>query len=149
MSFCNQNFNWITENLAVGNIYAGTDLKTLREHGIDVIVAATPKLPMNTDVYSKNGFSLLHVPLLDLPSQNIQQWFKLSNEFIKAHHQIGRKVLVHCMAGISRSVTLVAAYLIFHNGWSVDQTIEFIRKGRSCANPNNGFQMQLDLYRLG
>lgn len=143
---CSQHFNWVTPDLAVGNIRAGTDLKQLLKNDIDVVVAAVPQMPLAPDTYIDYGMSLFHIPLLDIPKQDILQWFHDSCDFIQAHHESGRKVLVHCMAGISRSVSLVMAYLIRKNGWNVEETLRFVRKRRLCANPNQGFLKQLQQF---
>jgi protein-tyrosine phosphatase len=140
---CSQHFNWVTPDLAVGDIKAGKDLKQLLKNDIDVVVAAVPKMPLESDTYINHGMSLFHIPLFDIPKQDILQWFHDSCDFIQAHHESGRKVLVHCMAGISRSVSLVMAYLIRKNGWNVEETLRFVRKRRPCANPNQGFLKQL------
>ena len=52
------------------------------------------------------------------------------------------------IAGISRSSTIVAAYLIVvaNVGWQ--DAIQAIRMCRSVANPNYGFQRQLEDFEL-
>lgn len=139
-------FNFITEDLAVGNIYAGSDLDLLLDYGIDVIVSSTPYIPLELDLYSKKGFSLLHIPLLDTPNQDIIQWFDIVNDFIQSHHNDQRKVLVHCAAGISRSATLAASFLMQKYGWSMDHTLGFMQKKRNIINPNYNFRKQLIKY---
>jgi len=53
------------------------------------------------------------------------------------------RVLVHCFQGKSRSVTVVAGYLMMHHGYSFEDALDTIRKVRPCAQPNLGFAMQL------
>ena len=48
--------------------------------------------------------------------------------------------------GISRSATVVAAYLTFRHGLTPDQAISWIRLQRPIVHPNPGFQEQLSDY---
>ncbi|KAG8552614.1 hypothetical protein GDO81_004608 [Engystomops pustulosus] len=52
------------------------------------------------------------------------------------------KVLVHCVVGISRSASLVLAYLMIHHQLSVVQAICTVQKNRRIS-PNAGFLRQL------
>ncbi|KAG8761197.1 hypothetical protein FRC14_006246 [Serendipita sp. 396] len=52
-------------------------------------------------------------------------------------------VLVHCLAGMSRSATLVCAYLLATTSMNTEETIEFVRSKRRIIQPNYGFQKQL------
>lgn len=56
------------------------------------------------------------------------------------------RVLVHCAEGISRSVSVVAAYLMAQYGWSPKDAIGYIKERRAVANPNFGFVQQLHEY---
>lgn len=53
------------------------------------------------------------------------------------------KVLVHCAAGISRSPTLVLAYMIKKYHFSLDDAVKKMRKLRSIIDPNLSFIGQL------
>ena len=65
----------------------------------------------------------------------------------------GGKTIVHCIAGVSRSVSLCAAYLmtnfksekgIWRKGnMGAEEAVQYIQKKRRCANPNPGFMKQL------
>jgi hypothetical protein len=54
-----------------------------------------------------------------------------------------KAVLVHCMAGVSRSPTLVAAYLMWSRGLSAAETLAYLKERRPCVDPNAGFKQQL------
>ncbi|KAH9412600.1 dual specificity phosphatase 12 [Dermatophagoides pteronyssinus] len=64
-------------------------------------------------------------------------------EPINVRHE---NILIHCHMGISRSVTIVVAFLM--NKWhlSTQDTLIFVRTKRSICNPNDGFVYQLNLY---
>jgi hypothetical protein len=54
------------------------------------------------------------------------------------------KTLVHCTLGMSRSVTVVIAYLVKTFGVTLDEATKFVKFQRSCANSR--FQQQLKRY---
>lgn len=56
-------------------------------------------------------------------------------------------ILVHCKKGQSRSATIVCAYLIYRNGWSVDHALRYMRMIRPCVAPNIGFLHSLRVFQ--
>jgi hypothetical protein len=84
-----------------------------------------------------------HYQFRDRPEAPIHEAFDDSARFIEAQLRAGRGVLVHCAAGISRSVTLAANYMVRHRGFSVDGALAHIRARRPQAGPNDGFVQQL------
>jgi len=58
-------------------------------------------------------------------------------------HTDGSGVLVHCFAGISRSSTIVVAYLMIKNKWSCHKALKYVQSKRSVCKPNPGFLQQL------
>lgn len=54
--------------------------------------------------------------------------------------------MVHCHAGVSRSATIVCAYLMYKNNWSHEQALNYIREKRYRAKPNVSFLQQLEEY---
>nr|XP_031543888.1 dual specificity protein phosphatase 22 isoform X4 [Vicugna pacos] len=67
------------------------------------------------------GVKYLCIPAADSPSQNL-------------------------LAGVSRSVTLVVAYIMTVTDFGWEDALHTVRAGRSCANPNLGFQRQLQEF---
>lgn len=56
------------------------------------------------------------------------------------------RVLVHCLAGMSRSATIVIAYLIATTPMTAGEATEFVRSKRRIVRPNYGFTKQLEQY---
>ncbi|NXU35967.1 DS22A phosphatase, partial [Drymodes brunneopygia] len=82
----------------------------------------------------------------DSSSQNLLQHFRECIQFIHECRLGGGGCLVHCLAGVSRSTTVLVAYLmtVTELGW--DSCLAATRAVRSYASPNPGFQRQLQEY---
>uniref|UniRef100_A0A8I5P028 JNK pathway associated phosphatase n=3 Tax=Cercopithecinae TaxID=9528 RepID=A0A8I5P028_PAPAN len=111
-----------------------------------VCVCLPPRsCPACTSATSK-GVKYLCIPAADSPSQNLTRHFKESIKFIHECRLRGESCLVHCLAGVSRSVTLVIAYIMTVTDFGWEDALHTVRAGRSCANPNVGFQRQLQEF---
>ena len=71
----------------------------------------------------------------DQPWFDLSQFFDETYTFIEEGRQRGG-VLVHCMAGISRSATIVAAYLMRKSGYTKVQAVYLLQSRRKQVNPN-------------
>jgi len=63
--------------------------------------------------------------------------------YIEEGRQKNVGVLVHCLAGISRSVTVTVAYLMFSLCLSLEDAYEYLRRVRPTISPNFNFMGQL------
>ncbi|CAF0959705.1 unnamed protein product [Adineta steineri] len=129
----------IIPHIFVGNLNDAQNLDRLTQHGITHVVNCTPDLPF----YWENKHKCLRIDVLDLPSQNIRKYFDTAVEFIDNALRSKGNVLVHCSAGISRSPTLVLAYLMKKNHWTLDVAFDKMRKLRQIVDPNMSFIIQL------
>ena len=92
--------------------------------------------------YNPEEFIHKRFEIDDDDHQNIIQYFGECLKFIKGKE----KVLVHCMAGASRSATIVIAYLMWTNKWKFDKALDFVTTKRPIVCPNDGFQSQLKIF---
>jgi protein-tyrosine phosphatase len=93
----------------------------------------------------------MQVKVEDLPFAELAAHLPSTTAFIRnalASHPEAR-VLVHCAEGISRSVSVVAAFLMAQYGWTPLQAVDYIKNKRRVANPNFGFVQQLHEYARG
>jgi len=77
---------------------------------------------------------------MDVPWENLQQYFHSSIQFIKKAIEAGGSVFVHCYAGVSRSATIVIAYLMSEHNYEMYEAISFTKSKRTVVFPNPGFQ---------
>ena len=90
----------------------------------------------------------LKLPLEDDLTQEISlEVFMDTANFIHNKLQESRRnkssVLVHCVAGRSRSVCIMMAYLIIHLKWSLAECEAFMKIHRPIAIPNSNFRKLL------
>jgi len=95
-----------------------------------------------------NGATIKYhrVPVQDTWHQNITEYFDDAFRFIAEAHANGSAVLVHCRAGISRSPTVVLAYLMQREGMSLNDAYTVLKRVRPCVSPNLDFMGQLVQY---
>ena len=82
----------------------------------------------------------------DEPTEQISRLFSKTTQIIADAVAANEPVLVHCAAGMSRSVTIVAAYLISTHSLTAAEAVAYIKKRRPIADPNRGFMTQLEDY---
>ncbi|KAH9930665.1 protein-tyrosine phosphatase-like protein [Fomitopsis serialis] len=89
---------------------------------------------------------ITHV-LSAIPFAELAEYLPASTHFLSdALRDPKARVLVHCAQGISRSSSVVCAYLIAKYGWSPERAVRFVKSKYALADPNPGFVMQLGEY---
>ena len=56
------------------------------------------------------------------------------------------KIFVHCAAGMSRSPTIVIAYIMWKRKLRLNEAIKFVKEKRSIISPNDNFMNQLKIF---
>jgi protein-tyrosine phosphatase len=115
----------ITDNIFLGNYLDA--LKTYVDY--DAI------LNMASEVtYNDNPKSYLQINILDgfaFSNKIINQCM----DFLKEHDDIGHKILIHCVGGISRSPGILICYLCIKNNWTIADSYQYIFKKRDIIDP--------------
>ncbi|CCG82627.1 Tyrosine-protein phosphatase yvh1 [Taphrina deformans PYCC 5710] len=86
------------------------------------------------------------IPALDTGDQNLLQYFSECVKFIDEARSANGRLLIHCHAGQSRSVTILAAYLMQRDRIGVRSALDKIRAIRE-VQPNDNFMNQLRLFK--
>ena len=137
-----------SENLGavyLGNYEAASDINLLKKYGIHAVLTVAADLRLNYP--ASEGIAHEVISALDMASFDLSRHFNRCFDFLdKVRAETKTNVLVHCLAGISRSATIVIAYLIKMNKMSFDQAYNFVKKRRKIIFPNPGFVRQLRVF---
>jgi len=127
-------FDEITPQLWLGGApHYPRDYDFLLEAGIDAVVNIRAERHDDVDVYERHGIDYLQLKVLDIlvpPPEILSEGVA----FIHRHVQAGNVVLVHCAKGRGRSVTLLAAYFMYHDGMSFEEVDDMLREKRPLSN---------------
>lgn len=132
----------IEEGLFIGSVAEASNKDLLKSsnvtHILTVAVAVAPLYP--------DEFVYKVIEVIDRSETNLTQYFDECFNFIDEARQSGGGVLVHCFMGMSRSVTIVVAYLMKRHGMSFSKAMEHVKSRRPQALPNVGFISQLQHF---
>ncbi|XP_064031639.1 dual specificity protein phosphatase 26 isoform X1 [Pogoniulus pusillus] len=93
------------------------------------------------EYYEGTGIRYLGIEAHDSPSFDMSPYFYPAADFIHQALHEGR-ILVHCAVGVSRSATLVLAYLMIRHRMPLVEAIKTVKDHRGII-PNRGFLRQL------
>lgn len=106
------------------------DLPVLYSSGIRAVVSLL-NIPSDASVYESAGFSFLCLPIPDGGAPTMEQVSEFIR-FVAEQRAAGRPVAVHCEAGLGRTGTMLAAYLI-SEGASAAEAIRRVREVERVA----------------
>ncbi|XP_004468324.2 dual specificity protein phosphatase 16 isoform X1 [Dasypus novemcinctus] len=112
----------------------------MQQNGIGYVLNASNTCP-KPDFIPESHF--LRVPVNDSFCEKIFPWLDKSVDFIEKAKASNGCVLVHCLAGISRSATIAIAYIMKRMDLSLDEAYRFVKEKRPTISPNFNFLGQL------
>lgn len=134
-------YDKVVDCLYIGDRQTARDMDLLKQLGITHIVNATSEL---RNYFEKEpGFQYIAVPVQDTDHSNISQYFDETNVFIHDAVKTGHSVLVHCQQGVSRSASVVIAYLMKHSEHSLPEAYTAVKSKRSVVKVRPNFLKQL------
>lgn len=116
----------------------GKEPERLQAVGVTHVLNLTIGEPCRTEF-----FTCKQVQVDDDASENLRSHFDDCVSFVNDAILGGGVVYVHCVSGVSRSSTLVIAFLMKHRDMSLRQAFDYVRERRNCISPNVGFFDQL------
>ncbi|XP_039212516.1 dual specificity protein phosphatase 26 [Crotalus tigris] len=108
-----------------------------------ILNASHSKWRGGAEYYDGMGICYLGIEAHDSPTFDMSPYFQPAADFIhKALSKRGGRILVHCAVGVSRSATLVLAYLMIYHHLTLVEAIKTVKDHRGII-PNRGFLRQL------
>ncbi|KAG5272419.1 hypothetical protein AALO_G00165300 [Alosa alosa] len=131
-------------NLYIGDQEIAADRRELAKLGITHILnCAQSKWRVGAEYYAGMNITYQGIEAHDSPTFDMSVNFYPASEFIHKALSNGGKVLVHCAVGVSRSATLVLAYLMIRQNMTLVEAIKTVKDHRGVI-PNRGFLRQLN-----
>jgi hypothetical protein len=98
--------------------------------------------------FHEGRLKYLHIDIDDNDDAPILKFVDRANAFLDEGLRSSEHVLVHCNSGMSRSATLVIAFLMSRRGMSLADAYETTRSARPVILPNRGFFGALQRHEL-
>ncbi|UJR24659.1 hypothetical protein I4U23_006033 [Adineta vaga] len=98
-----------------------------------------------------DNIKTIHWQISDSLSSNLLEIFPLAVQWIsKSINDEHGTVLVHCDQGVSRSASIIIAYLLSSNGnfHTVNDAFNYVKSKRDVIKPNLSFLRQLEEYLI-
>lgn len=87
--------------------------------------------------------NIAYLDVFQKPHLLWREWSHSFLSFSEEAHQCGKGLLIHCQAGVSRSATIVIAYLMKHTRMTMTDAYKFVKGKRPIISPNLNFMGQL------
>ena len=135
------NFSWVVEGEIAGSAHPGglgyssgaaqdeleANLGIISQEKIGAIISLS-ELPLNEDAVHRFGFRYLYLPVRDMCAPTIDD-VKAFIAFTHGMREGKGGTLVHCMAGMGRTGTMLACYLLYE-GRNYEQAMDEVRRCR-------------------
>ncbi|VVA13302.1 PREDICTED:-tyrosine-phosphatase [Prunus dulcis] len=140
LAFFDKECSRIADHIYLGSDAVAKNREVLRKNGITHVLNCVGFV---SPEYFKNDLVYKTLWLKDSPSEDITSILYDVFDYFEDVRKQGGRVLVHCCQGVSRSTSLVIAYLMWREGQSFEDAFQYVKAARGVTNPNMGFACQL------
>ena len=144
----------ITENIYTSGYLVAKDIPFLLKNNFTHVINCSRGSSMespNDQSSEANNYdkspSIKYLPIFlrDDPGADIINCFFQTIDFIESKEESNKpkKILIHCIEGISRAPALISGYLMWKQNLKTQNAIDFVKSKRKCVDINLGFIIQL------
>jgi protein-tyrosine phosphatase len=123
--------DWITDDIAIGNYLDVLDIELIRREKIRSALSLDDT--MHGKKRSESGLQRIEVVQLEDAPGNDPRLYRLAVEYLTELVRETPPVLVQCHAGRSRSVVVVAGYLVTARGLTQEEALALVASKRDIA----------------
>lgn len=123
----------------VGGSLAASSLPALKALGVTHVLNCCDRIPCQF----QKAMTYKVVSVYDVQGADITQHFAEALAFIDEAGGADGRILVHCMVGASRSVSIVLAWLVSRQRMPLKDAYVHVKRARNVARPNRAFCEQL------
>ena len=138
------NFSWLINNKLAGSGMptSSTELQWVIRQGIKSVITMTENPLPESWV---QDVKYLHMPTEDFSAPDMEK-IDHTVDFIQERIKNGEPTMVHCAAGVGRTGTILACYLIKYHNFSVKDAIDKVRKERPGSIQSESQEIAIGLY---
>ncbi|XP_073306556.1 LOW QUALITY PROTEIN: protein-tyrosine-phosphatase MKP1-like [Primulina huaijiensis] len=140
LAFFDKECSRVLDHVYLGSEAVAKDREILRQNGITHVLNCVGFV---CPEYFRSELVYKTLWLQDCPSEDITSILYDVFDYFEDVLEQGKHVLVHCCQGVSRSTSLVIAYLMWKEGRSFDDAYQLVKAAREVTDPNVGFACQL------
>lgn len=123
-------FSWVIEGkLAASGLPSSRgQVRWIEDQGVNSVLTLTESA-IPREWLEGTNLTAKHVRMLDHEPPP-QDALRESTRFIASQMAEGKKVLVHCLAGVGRTGSVIAAYMIEYDGKTAEEAMALLREMR-------------------
>ncbi|KAM0961998.1 hypothetical protein ACFX2I_021184 [Malus domestica] len=140
LAFFDKECSRIADHIYLGSDAVAKNREVLRQNGITHVLNCVGFV---SPEYFRNDLVYKTLWLRDSTSEDITSILYDVFDYFEDVRKQGGRVFVHCCQGVSRSNSLVIAYLMWREGHSFEDAFQYVKAARGVTNPNIGFACQL------
>ena len=134
----------VTDSIALGGRDEANNKEMLTKYGITHVLNTCKQLKN----FFPDSFTYMKINAMDDPRYNILKDFDAAAAFLTHVEKVKGRVLVHCIAGVSRSVCCVLMHLMRNHKVCLNQAYRHIKNVRPFIHPNEGFLFQMATFEV-
>jgi len=121
-------FRWVVKDRVIGMARPSSeDLAALASSGVRHVISLTSQ-PLERELLNRHGITGIHMPVTDMSAPSPGEITRFVEELTRLVDD-GHKVAVHCGAGLGRTGTMLACYLV-SRGMSAEEALNEVRRRR-------------------